>query len=89
MANLNIGQIRTRRPKIRTLDSDCKELKEKFETKTVDKFQALYCLSREYFVYNIHAPFLVQAHKENCMSFFVCEIDHKVSISGLYILRFK
>ena len=62
---------------------------EKLKTKTVHKFQALYCLSRKYFVYNIHAPFFVLTHKENCLSFFVWEIDHKVSISGLFSLRLK
>ena len=52
---------------------------EKLKTKTVGKFQVLYFLSIKYCVCNILAPFLVLAHKENCMSFFVCEIDHKVS----------
>ena len=89
MAKLNIAQIRARRPKIWALDPNYEELMEKLKAKTIGKFQALYCLSKEYFVYNINAPFIVLAHKENCMSFFVCEIDHKVSISGLYSLRLK
>ena len=80
MAILKIGQIRARRPKIWALDPNYEELREKLKTKTVDKFQALYCLYRENFVYNIHALFLVPAHKENCLSFFVCEIDHKKSL---------
>ena len=83
MAILNIDQIRARRPKIWALDPNYEELVQKLKTKTVGKFQALYCLSKEYFVYNIHAPFLVLAHKEKCMSFFVCEIDHKCPIRGL------
>ena len=47
---------------------------EKLKTKTVGKFQALYCLSKEYSVYNIHAPFLVLAHTEKkiiCLFLFV------------------
>ena len=63
MAILNIGQIRARRQKISALDPNYGELMEKLKTKTIGKFQALYCLPKQYFVYNIHAPFLVLAHK--------------------------
>ena len=57
--------------KILTLDPNFEELEAKLQTKTVDKFQAWHCLSREHFVYNIHAPFLEQARKENFTSFFL------------------
>ena len=86
---LHIGQIRARGTKIWTLDPNFEELEAKLKTKTVHKFQAWYCLSREHFVYNIHAPFLVQAQKENLMSFLLCKIDHKFPISGFCSLRLK
>ena len=65
-----------KKTKILPLDPNYIELKEKLKTKTVDKFQALYCLSRECFVFMIHTPFLVLEHTENCMYFLVCEIGH-------------
>ena len=82
---LNIGQIRAKQ--FWALDPNYEELMEKLKTETVDKFQTLFCLSREYFVYSSYAPFLVLAHKENCMSFLICEMDHKSPISGLFSFR--
>ena len=54
MATLNIGQNRTKRLQNLTFNPNYEELKKKLKTKTVVKFQALYCLYREYFFYKIY-----------------------------------
>ena len=89
MVALNTCWNRARRAKIWTSDSNYKELTKKLKTKTDDKFQALFSLSRVGFVYNIYAPFLVLAHKEKWMSFFVYKMDHKFPISELFGFKLK